>query len=317
MKPFELNLPLHRMSVPELPVRPVLGRRPLLAMTTLLIGLVLALFSLTGEASSVRFSLVKTAEARPVDAFGTDASQGDNPAAASHVAVLIEHHAATMLFDTSLGRQIDRQFAEQMPWYNQPLLNDLEVTPVRDQLDRSGVRIDRILLPHAHWDHASGLADFPEVPVWAPYEEIEFSQKGGSPSILSSQFRHGVKWQPYDFMPRPFMGFERSHDLFGDGSLVLVPLKGHTPGSVGLFITLEDGRRFFFPGNLGWHPQGADASAKQRLSRSRLLDYDRAASRSVFERVQTLLKREPALTLVPAHDTRVHMALGYYPSWVQ
>jgi glyoxylase-like metal-dependent hydrolase (beta-lactamase superfamily II) len=317
MKPSELILPTHRMPASDLPARPALGRRPLWTMTTLLMSLVLGLFSLTTEASSVRFSLVKTAATSPVDALRTAASQSDSPAEASHVAVLIEHHAATLLFDTSLGRQIDSQFAEQMPWYNQPLLNDVKVTPVREQLDRRGIRIDRILLPHAHWDHASGLADFPEVPVWAPYEEIEFSQKGGAPSILSSQFRHGVKWRPYDFMPSPFMGFEQSHDLFGDGSLVLVPLKGHTPGSVGLFITLEDGRRFFFPGNLGWHPQGADASAKQRLSRSRLLDYDRAASRSVFERVQTLLKREPALTLVQAHDTRAHMALGYYPNWVQ
>ena len=30
--------------------------------------------------------------------------------------------------------------------------------------------------------------------------------------------------------------FARSHDLFGDGSLVLVPTPGHTPGSMSLLV---------------------------------------------------------------------------------
>nr|WP_255839086.1 MBL fold metallo-hydrolase [Pseudomonas benzenivorans] len=326
MNPFELNQPADRANPHQSfnlhssharQARTLLPRSAVMGMVNLLIALTLGLTSLISEAGGVRFSLVKTAETRPLDAFSLARSQESQGAVADHVAVLIEHHAATLLFDTSLGRQIDSQFANEMPWYNKPLLKGVEVAPVRDQLERHGVRVDRILLSHVHWHSASGLADFPEVPVWAPYEEIEFSQTGGAPAVLSGQFRHGVKWRPYDFLPRPFMGFEQSHDLFGDGSLVLVPLKGHTPGSVGLFVTLEDGRRFFFPGDIGGLPESAEESPKQRLIRSRMLDHDRAAARSTLARLQQLLSQESALTLVPAHDAIAHEKLGYYPNWTR
>ncbi|MDV3444058.1 hypothetical protein R0G64_32685, partial [Pseudomonas otitidis] len=36
-----------------------------------------------------------------------------------------------------------------------------------------------------------------------------------------SQFTHGVRWQPFEFEPTPYMGFDESLDLFGDGSVVL------------------------------------------------------------------------------------------------
>jgi len=278
---------------------------------------VMGLTSLPGEAAGLRFSLVKTAETKTLDAFTVADGQWTQTAIANHVAVLIEHHAATLLFDTSLGRQVDSQFASEMPWYDKPLLRYGEVQPVRDQLERDGIHVDRILLSHAHWDHPSGLADFPEVPVWAPYAEIEFSQIATPPAVLPSQFRHGVKWLPYDFAPEPFMGFDASHDLFGDGSLVLVPLSGHTPGSVGLFVTRDDGRRFFFSGDASWRLEGFTGPKEKFWISRRMVDHDRQATRDVLQQVHRLLQREPTLTVVPAHDAKVHEQLGYYPNWVR
>ena len=39
-------------------------------------------------------------------------------------------------------------------------------------------------------------------------------------------------------------------DLFDDGSVVFVPLPGHTGGSNGMFVNLRSGKRFFFMGDL-------------------------------------------------------------------
>ncbi|MGH8355608.1 MAG: MBL fold metallo-hydrolase [Pseudomonas sp.] len=284
---------------------------------TLALLALLSLTSLPGEAAGLRFSLVKTAETETLDAFTVAGGKWTEKAIANHVAVLIEHHAATLLFDTSLGRQVDSQFDSEMPAWDKPLLRYGPVRPVREQLDRDGIRVDRILLSHAHWDHASGLADFPEVPVMAPYEEIEFSQIASPPAVLPSQFQHGVKWLPFGFLPIPFMGFPESLDLFGDRSLVLVPLTGHTPGSVGLFLTLDDGRRFFFSGDASWRLEGF-TGPKEKFWLSRMMvDNDRAATRQVLEQVHQLLASEPNLTVVPAHDARVQDQLGYYPQWVQ
>lgn len=283
----------------------------------LLLLALLGLASLGAEAAGLRFSLVKTAETETLDAFTVEGGKWTETTIANHMAVLIEHHAATLLFDTSLGRQVDSQFTSEMPWHDKPLLQYGPVQPVRDQLDRDGIRVDRILLSHAHWDHASGLADFPEVPVWAPYEEIEFSQIATPPAVLPSQFKHPIKWMPYQFAPEAFMGFSESHDLFGDGSLILVPLRGHTPGSVGLFITLDDGRRFFFTGDASWRLEGFTGPKEKFWFSRKMVDNDQDATRQVLQQVHELLQREPELMVIPAHDAAVHQQLGYYPGWIE
>lgn len=283
---------------------------------SLMLLALLSLTSLPGEAAGLRFTLVKTSETETLDAFTVEGGDWTEKAIADHVAVLIEHHAATLLFDTGLGRQVDSQFQE-IPWWERKLLQYGPVQPVRDRLDADGIRVDRILLSHTHWDHASGLADFPEVPVWAPYEEIKFSQIAVPPAILPSQFSHAVKWVPFAFQPEPFMGFPESLDLFGDRSLVLVPLSGHTPGSVGLFLTLDDGRRFFFTGDASWRLEGFTGPKEKFWFSRRLVDQDRDATRQVLEQVHALLEREPELVVVPAHDANVHKQLGFYPQWIQ
>ncbi|TEP50181.1 MBL fold metallo-hydrolase, partial [Pseudomonas aeruginosa] len=194
-----------------------------------LASLLLALLVLPVQAAEMRVALLRTSGVETLDALTVDGGSWVRRVPLSHTAVLIEHHAATLLFDTGLGRDIDAQFRADMPWWAAPLFAYQKVVPARDQLDAAGIRVDRILLSHAHWDHASGLVDFPEVPVWAPYEEIAFSRIATPPAAFPSQFRHGVRWRPYSFDPRPFMGFDESLDLFGDGRLVLVPLPGHTP----------------------------------------------------------------------------------------
>lgn len=286
-------------------------------LASLLLLTALAFASLPSQAAGLRFALVKTAETETRDAFTIEDGAWTEKAIANHVAVLIEHHAATLLFDTSLGRQVDQQFESEMPWYDKPLLRYGKVLPVRDQLDRDGIQVDRIILSHAHWDHASGLADYPQVPVMAPYEEIEFSQIASPPAVLPSQFKHGVNWMPFSFLPEAFEGFEQSLDMFGDGSLVLVPLDGHTPGSVGLFLTLEDGRRFFFTGDASWRLEGFTGPREKFWISRKMVDNDRERTRQQLEKVHLLMLAEPQLTVVPAHDEGVQRKLGYYPQWVQ
>lgn len=284
--------------------------RPLLFLLLLAIGG-------TTQAAGLRFSLVKTAETETRDAFTIEGGAWTEKAIANHVAVLIEHHAATLLLDTSLGRQVDQQFESEMPWYDKPLLRYGRVTPVRDQLDRDGIQVDRILLTHSHWDHASGLADFPEVPVWAPYEEIEFSRIAPPPAVLPSQFAHAIRWMPFEYTNQSFMGFEQSLDLFGDGSLVLVPMVGHTPGSTGLFLTLDDGQRYFFTGDTSWRLEGFTGPREKFWISRNMVDNDRDATFKQLQRVHELMRKDPTLIVVPAHDETTQRSLGYYPNWIE
>ncbi|HEX6243079.1 MAG TPA: MBL fold metallo-hydrolase, partial [Polyangiales bacterium] len=171
-------------------------------------------------------------------------------------AVLIQHPRGDLLIDTGFGRQLERHFAE-MPLYFRLTTRYVKATPAADQLVALGhvrQRLRGILLTHAHWDHASGLADFPGVPVLVTEAERRFIQRGG---FLTAAARAAhARWETYRFEGGPYLGFPAHHDVHGDGSIVAVPAPGHTPGSVIIFVTLPGERRYAFVGDLAWQREG-------------------------------------------------------------
>ena len=114
----------------------------------------------------------------------------------------------------------------------------------------------------------------------------------------------------------PFLGFERSLDLYGDGSVVLVGMPGHTPGSVGLYLRNASGREFLFCGDIVWNAQAlANAAPKMRMAR-RMADADAEATQTQIDRLHRLQQERPEITIVPAHDAQVQSTLAYFPDWV-
>jgi hypothetical protein len=59
--------------------------------------------------------------------------------------------------------------------------------------------------------------------------------KAKGTEVLKS-FGSGVNYKQYDFDGGPYLGFPRSHDVWDDGSVVIVPAPGHTPDSVVVFF---------------------------------------------------------------------------------
>lgn len=151
--------------------------------------------------------------------------------------------------------------------------------------------------------------------MWAPYKEIEFSRIATPPAVLPSQFAHAIRWVPLQFDEQPLLGFERSHDLFGDGSLAREPMAGRPPGSVGLFLALDDGRRFFFTGDTGaW--RGSPGRRRSSGSANAWSTTTRRALQQL-EKAHCLLREPPQLVVVPAHGEAVQRGLGYYPQWIE
>jgi|GEM_PF-1001177 len=169
-----------------------LGRRIGVSLL-LVIGLAVSLFGFVEDASAaqgLRFSLVKTAQSESGDfLLGRDGWQEAPPT--QHIAILIEHRGSRLLFGTGLGRQIDAQLDAEVPWR---IKRYADVRPVRDQLEGDGLAIDRIVLGCVRWEHASGLVDYPEVPVLASADSLGYLEAATPPAVLPSQFRHPVRW---------------------------------------------------------------------------------------------------------------------------
>jgi glyoxylase-like metal-dependent hydrolase (beta-lactamase superfamily II) len=217
--------------------------------------------------------------------------------------ILVEHPKGKLLFDTGFGRNVDAHF-KMTPWLMQNTARFEREPTVAEQLAAAGIAPTGIVLTHAHWDHVSGLEDLPGIPVFVPQAELDFVNSGNPATALAH--RIGTKdYRVYDFPGGPYLGFDRSFDFFGDGSVVLVPAPGHTPGSIFAFITTSHGKRYVLIGDTAWQSEGIDRPAEKPWLSRNLVDNDAAEVRALLIRLHQLKQAMPDLIIVPAHDRRV------------
>lgn len=269
-------------------------------------------------AIGLEFSIIKTSDAHTREMLVFSGGEFGKQVKLQHVAILVHHPKGTFLFDTGLGSAIDTQFAQDMPFWAKPFFNYGAVTPARAQLDAAKVApIERIIISHGHWDHVSGLADFPQAEVWINGEEQEFLRTPHAAAVLPSQIKGPVKWVSYSFKDGPVGEFAHSLDLFGDGSAVLVPMPGHTPGSTGLFLKTGSGKEILLIGDTVWKQDAIEKQAPKFWLARKMADHDPEQTFDVVKMLARLQQARPNLLIVPAHDTRVHDLLAYFPAFVK
>ena len=93
-----------------------------------------------------------------------------------------------------------------------------------------------IVLSHLHTDHIGNVAAFGDAEVVVTRVEWERAQgiRGHLRGYVPHRWPTGVRPRTVDFDGPAVGAFPSSYDLAGDGSLVLVPLPGHTPGHLGM-----------------------------------------------------------------------------------
>lgn len=217
--------------------------------------------------------------------------------------ILIEHPKGNLLFDTGFGKDVDVHFKTVPALMRATSKYEKEPT-VAAQLQKSGIALKAVILTHAHWDHVSGLADLPGVPVWVNDQERSFIKYGDDATALIRNFGD-LNYRVYNFPSGPYLGFNKSYDVFEDGSVVLVPASGHTPGSIIAFITLPGDKRYALIGDLVWQTEGINLPAEKPWISRKLVDWDEQRVRQLIVQMHQLQAAIPGLVIVPAHDRRV------------
>lgn len=272
------------------------------------------------DPGGVRVTLIKTADAQVREALMVAGGDWSKVLTLNHIAVLVEHPQfpdQRLMFDAGLGASVEAERQTNLPWlYRQwPLLSYQHLNPARQQLP-AALYPKVIALSHIHWDHASGIADFPEAEVWAAPAEREFAAQATPPAVFPTQVRsQAARWKDMVFTAKPYCGLGPSHDVYGDASVVLLSMPGHTPGSVGLWVRTGQGRKLLLVGDTVWLKRAVDEHlAKPLVSRS--ADAQPAQVQDQIERLAACVRLDPAVEIIPAHDAAAQDALGYFPTWV-
>ncbi|MEY9877611.1 N-acyl homoserine lactone hydrolase [Streptacidiphilus sp. MAP12-33] len=216
-------------------------------------------------------------------------------------AVLVRHPGGDLLIDAGFGSRVE-QHIRSLPSYERSPYEPAD--SARTQLDAGGYdRADLrgVLVTHAHWDHVSGLDDL-RVPVLINAGELEYAggHRGGR---VFRDVAGEHKITEYRFDGPPYLGFPASFDVYGDGSVVVVPAPGHTTGSVVVFVALPTGARYAFVGDLTWQLDGIRRRAERPLMMRMLADVDPARVRADLLRVVALAD---VMHIVPAHDVTAY-----------
>jgi glyoxylase-like metal-dependent hydrolase (beta-lactamase superfamily II) len=300
-------------------------RSPLLAALLLLLASAISAHSAQPAGHplpDVGFAIIKTSQVAVMEGLLKPGGSYTRQINSNFSAFLIKHHGDYLLFDTGMGSQVNTQYQQGMPLWLRPFFKyDEPVAPAREQLKQAGMApIQRVILSHSHWDHASGVMDFPEARIGVSARELEVIRhpSTGPGGVWASQVAAAsIQWEVLAFKPIAYRGYAQSLDLFQDGRVVLVPMPGHTPGSIGMFVTVDSGTVYFFIGDVAWTSDAASLAAPKFWAAGLLVDKDASQTQDSVDQLRALMQADPNLVVVPAHDSTVQNALGYFPNWVR
>ena len=121
------------------------------------------------------------------------------------------------------------------------------------------------ILSHLHQDHIGGIRYLPKAEFIVA--DAEWRAMEQPRSELNGYLRRhidlpGVRYRRIGFTPTddPALApFTSAHDVMGDGSLVLLPVPGHTPGSMALLVRRPDMAPLLMVGDLTYEAELLEA----------------------------------------------------------
>ena len=216
---------------------------------------------------------------------------------------VVTHPSARFVVDPGVCVDVSERAVAQLPSVLRAAVRPgTDVVPTVSALAEQGYAVSHIdfaLPTHAHWDHVCGLLDLPGLPVHLHQVEHAWVTTGSvAPVGGVRDSLEGRTTVEYDLDGPPVLTFTRSHDVFGDGSVVVVDLAGHTPGSVGVLLHTASGP-VLLAGDAAWHTYQIDDIRQKSSYPGGLADEDRDEAFRTLHRLHAVRDR---VTVVPTHD---------------
>jgi glyoxylase-like metal-dependent hydrolase (beta-lactamase superfamily II) len=218
-----------------------------------------------------------------------------------NISYLVVHPQGTLMFDA--GAVPDSAFAE----HEGPVVEGVVTAtkPLLPQLAAASYTpadVDYFAMSHYHSDHTANANAFAGA-TWI-VQQAERDYMFGAPQGI-------IRPDTYDGLrdAKTILLNNEDHDVFGDGSVVVMATPGHTPGHQVLAVKLANAGTILLAGDLYHYPE------ERTTGRIPTFEFDAEKSRASRDRVEAFLK-ETGATLWIEHDIATHAALPKSPGYV-
>jgi glyoxylase-like metal-dependent hydrolase (beta-lactamase superfamily II) len=223
---------------------------------------------------------------------------------------VVEHREGLVLFDTGQDRAsvTDPDYFPHGPTgllYRRPARFDIDpgrtLSAGLAQLGHHTDDVHTAVLSHLHQHHIGGLPELTGADVVITAREWRTLARPAPEArgLLRSHIDlPGLRWrriEPEPLADPTLAPFSAGHDLFGDGSIVLIPTPGHTPGSQSMLVRRPAAAPLLKIGDLSYDLVLLASGELPGVGTRRLL-------RVTTAMVNALHATHPDLVVLPSHD---------------
>ncbi|MCJ8319258.1 MAG: N-acyl homoserine lactonase family protein [Colwellia sp.] len=232
-----------------------------------------------------------------MDVFSSSGDYAKQKATLASTCFLISHPAGNLLWDTGLpGSLINEE-----PAVNGVFTLSLDKTIITQlaEIDLTANDINFVSISHSHFDHVGQISSFPTA-TWLVNNKEKNAMFASDELKVQNAGFNGLKQKTFD----------GDYDVFGDGSVKILAMPGHTKGHTVLQLMLEDTGPVLISGDL-YHQ--AKSRALKRVPR---FNVDEPETRKSFDHFEKTVKELNAKVIIQ-HERNDVEKLPELPSFLQ
>jgi glyoxylase-like metal-dependent hydrolase (beta-lactamase superfamily II) len=162
-------------------------------------------------------------------------------------AFLVEHpERGPVLIDTAFDPIVKTDRKQSFGRFGALIWTPENVRPIAEQLRERGIDpadVKTIVMTHLHFDHASGIGQFPDAEFIVEGREWEAASNGGTrDGYIPAHLEPVTNLTKVDVAGAPAAdGLPHVHDVFDDGSVRMAFTPGHTHGHCSILLETAAG----------------------------------------------------------------------------
>ncbi len=164
--------------------------------------------------------------------------------------LVLQHGKEWVAFDTGCNGQAIR---DPVGYWGAAVVKDFAPVFEPDQEFRKAIKVlaleprdfKAVIISHGHVDHAGAIDNFVDTRVPIYFQKTELAEirkmivdQKAAPAYNLGDFKHLTELNIREI--------EGPFDLFGDGSVLVLPTPGHTPGHQSLYVRLSARQAFIY-----------------------------------------------------------------------